>query len=53
MRIFVLLCLLIITSNCKGEPEVSIKNLVAFAKVYGYVKYFHPSDAAESIGQVK
>lgn len=49
MRIFVLLCLLIITSNCKGESEINTANLVAFAKVYGYVKYFHPSDAAESI----
>lgn len=27
----------------------SIENLRAFAKLYGYVKYFHPSDEASAI----
>ena len=39
------------SNNCSNEkPEDSeITNLKAFAKVYGYVKYFHPSDESASI----
>lgn len=29
--------------------EAKIESLIVFAKVYGYVKYFHPSDEASSI----
>lgn len=29
--------------------EQKTDNLMAFAKVYGYVKYFHPSDEADSL----
>lgn len=29
--------------------ETSLENVRAFAKIYGYVKYFHPSDAASTI----
>jgi len=29
--------------------ETSLENVRAFAKIYGYVKYFHPSDAASAI----
>ncbi len=29
--------------------ETSLENLRAFGKLYGYVKYFHPSDAASAI----
>ena len=33
-----------------GDPSgTTIENLLAFAKLYGYVRYFHPSDAASSI----
>ncbi len=49
MRILGFLFLLSITCNCKIEQEATTANLVAFAKVYGYVKYFHPSDEAASI----
>lgn len=31
------------------ETEILIENLQAFAKLYGYVKFFHPSDEASSI----
>jgi hypothetical protein len=31
------------------KPEPRILNLRAFAKLYGYVKYFHPSDEASQI----
>ena len=29
-----------------SQSDQSIKNLTAFSKAYGYVKYFHPSDEA-------
>lgn len=39
------------TSLVTEPPDKSwrIQNLRAFAKLYGYVKYFHPSDEASSI----
>ncbi|MBN2245993.1 MAG: peptidase S41, partial [Candidatus Aminicenantes bacterium] len=30
-------------------PEQTVENLRAFAKLYGYVKYFHPSDEAAAL----
>lgn len=49
-----LLSLALISSSCSLETitaakERRIQNLRAFAKLYGYVKYFHPSDEASSI----
>ncbi|MBA5792975.1 hypothetical protein H1R17_06110 [Flavobacterium sp. xlx-214] len=35
------------TMHCQTTEE--IKNLEDFAKLYGYVKYFHPSDEASTI----
>jgi len=32
-----------------GKDQPSIPNLRAFAKMYGYVRYFHPSDEASRI----
>jgi len=37
------------TLSCIGQTEKQIENLKAFAKSYGYVKYFHPSDEAALI----
>ena len=34
--------------GCKNENK-KIEYMVTFAKVYGYVKYFHPSDEASQI----
>ncbi len=34
--------------TCKGQDD-KIDNLKTFAQVYGYVKYFHPSDEASEI----
>ncbi len=34
--------------GCKNENKKN-ENIVTFAKVYGYVKYFHPSDEASQI----
>jgi C-terminal processing protease CtpA/Prc len=33
----------------KNPDEQAIKNLRAFAKLYGYIRYFHPSDEAAQI----
>lgn len=51
---FLSLSILIVISSCakpQSEDRVSqeIRNLAAFAKVYGHVKYFHPSDEARQI----
>ena len=51
LRFFRLICLITIISNpvnsCNSEnSNQKIDNLVAFSKLYGYVRYFHPSDEA-------
>jgi len=44
------LFVLIILFNCQSSSENQIiQNLRAFTKLYGYVKYFHPSDEASQI----
>lgn len=32
-----------------SEADTQVENLRAFARLYGYVRYFHPSDAAAAI----
>ncbi len=39
----------ILLTGCNGQVNQKIENQKAFAKVYGYVKYFHPSDEASTI----
>lgn len=49
---FFLMSGVLLLSNCsKGSREnpQTIQNLRAFAKLYGYVKYFHPSDEASRV----
>lgn len=48
---FLLFVLLLSVGSCTGQSLESreVKNLTAFAKLYGYVKYFHPSDEAREI----
>lgn len=33
----------------QAQQQEKVKNLMTFAKAYGYVKYFHPSDEASEI----
>ena len=53
--LFLFVCLIFLLMslyNCqKGTPDENqeIENLRAFTKLYGYVKYFHPSDEASKI----
>lgn len=37
------------SSSVSAQTRQEIQNLRAFAKLYGYVKYFHPSDEASEI----
>jgi len=37
------------SSQDSSPSEREIQNLTAFAKVFGYIKYFHPSDEARQI----
>jgi len=55
---FTLLLLGLLLMGCKGKKEAQeiqvqqqekVNHLKAFAKAYGYVKYFHPSDEASAI----
>jgi len=51
---FLLLVLLLSGSSCTIQTsdkivEQKVKNLTAFSRVYGYVRYFHPSDEAQKI----
>ncbi|QAA80832.1 peptidase S41 [Aequorivita sp. H23M31] len=34
---------------CQAQQQDKVQNLKTFAKAYGYVKYFHPSDEASEI----
>lgn len=44
--VFVILFQVVFTAQTKNSQ---LKNLSAFAKLYGYVKYFHPSDEAAEL----
>lgn len=48
---FTILVFSLLTGCVRQEQKV--KNLEAFAKVYGYVKYFHPSDEATKFDWLK
>ncbi len=41
--------LLLLSWGQKNPDEQAIKNLRAFAKLYGYIRYFHPSDEAAQV----
>ena len=43
------LFLLALIASCNSQTNQSVEYQKAFAKTYGYVKYFHPSDEAASI----
>ncbi|MBI2569679.1 MAG: peptidase S41 [Candidatus Schekmanbacteria bacterium] len=45
----VLGCLLLAPTTSSGAGDNAIDNLRAFARLYGYVKYFHPSDEAANV----
>lgn len=49
--VFIVLISCFLTGCIKQEQKV--KNLEAFAKVYGYVKYFHPSDESTKVDWLK
>lgn len=46
-KYFACFFILLLGSHLKGQNE--LQNLVVFAKAYGYVKYFHPSDECVDI----
>lgn len=52
MKVLVAMCwmLLLTFSNCIAQSSAQkINNLKAFAKVYGYVRYFYPGDEAAAL----
>ncbi|NAS13004.1 S41 family peptidase [Poritiphilus flavus] len=50
MKYFILSLIAMIVCHISiAQDRRNIENLVTFAKVYGYIKYFHPSDEASSL----
>lgn len=47
--IFILLLLIPVLLTAQNNDSREIKNLRAFAKLYGYVRFFHPSDESASL----
>ena len=47
--IFVMGCDLFGNTNFSDPQDRKIENLKTFSKLYGYIRYFHPSDEAASI----
>ncbi|MDL2231899.1 hypothetical protein LJB85_04115 [Porphyromonadaceae bacterium OttesenSCG-928-L07] len=50
---FILLFILFFSSCSKKEPDWQQEHLEAFAKVYGLVRWFHPSDEAQEVNWEK
>ena len=46
LELTVLTVLVAMVFHCRAQDERSIKNIETFARLYGYVRYFHPSDEA-------
>jgi C-terminal processing protease CtpA/Prc len=49
---FLYLIAILLPISCFGQQQANqqkLKNVAAFARLYGYVRYFHPSDEAASI----
>ena len=55
MRNFLFLLVIISLASLTAclSTEQKVKNQKTFAKAYGYVKYFHPSDEASEIDWAK
>jgi C-terminal processing protease CtpA/Prc len=49
IKLLLLSCGFLLTSTVNSQSDRELKNLEVFAKAYGYVKYFHPSDEASTI----
>jgi len=45
---YYIVVVVLLLTGCTDQPQ-KFENQVAFAKTYGYVKYFHPSDEATKI----
>ena len=34
-------------TSCQSETNLKVRNIETFAKLYGYARWFHPSDEAQ------
>ncbi|MFZ4399329.1 MAG: hypothetical protein ACOYO1_04780 [Bacteroidales bacterium] len=48
-KYFLFICIIFTSFTACVSTEQKTENLKAFAKAYGYIKYFHPSDEASQI----
>ena len=50
LRVVLVLLAVVSFTSCKVDaPSQEVQNLRAFSKMYGYVRFFHPSDEASTI----
>jgi len=49
VHILFILILAAVQFHCQSQEENSIKNIETFARLYGYVRFFHPSDEATKL----
>jgi hypothetical protein len=54
MKYYIILFPAFLFSSCNiqydtGLSDQSLNNLIAFTKIYGYIRFFHPSDEAQKI----
>lgn len=48
-KTLLIICFAFLVGSCHAQNQENIDHLKTFAKAYGYVKYFHPSDEASEI----
>lgn len=48
-KTLLIICFAFLVGGCNAQNQENIDHLKTFAKAYGYIKYFHPSDEASEI----
>jgi hypothetical protein len=48
-KLFFMILMVLLVISCQQNSNQSLKNIETFARLYGYVRFFHPSDEAAKI----
>jgi hypothetical protein len=48
-KLFFLVSMVLLVISCQQKSNRSLKNIETFARLYGYVRFFHPSEQASKI----
>ena len=49
LKISLILTIVLFGTTCKSETSRKVQNIETFARLYGYARWFHPSDEAQEI----